>query len=170
MSSQDVVNGVCDGLATVGVCRSEAEASGLEWIPYATDRLACIVPDNHPLAGLRQVAFAETLQYEHAGLRSGSAITALLRREGLRDGKLIRYRALVSTFEAAIDLVAAGLVVSILPVEIGQRHAKTARIHVVPLTDDWAQRQFSICCSARRALPRHAAAFVSHLLQTAGNR
>jgi DNA-binding transcriptional LysR family regulator len=167
MSSQDVVNGVRDGLAAIGICRAEADASGLEWIPYASDHLACIVPLKHPLAGRKDIAFAETLAYEHVGLRSASAMTALLRRESLHAGRLIRYRILVSTFEAKIAFVGSGLVVSIVPVEIASRHAKVAGIHVIPLTDAWAQRQFSICCRARRALPKHAAAFVAHLLETA---
>jgi DNA-binding transcriptional LysR family regulator len=167
MSSQDVVSGVRDGLAALGICRSEAEASGLEWIPYRSDHLALIVPAKHPVANRSQIAFADTLQYAHAGLRSCSAVTSLLRRESLQAGKLIRYRALVSTFEAMINLVGAGLVVSIVPVEIATRHAKLADVNVIPLTDEWAQRPFSICCRARRALPKHTAAFVTHLLEEA---
>src|SRR5437870_13133032 len=45
MRGQDVVSGVRDGLAAVGICRADAEASGLEWIPYRTDHLAVIVPE-----------------------------------------------------------------------------------------------------------------------------
>ncbi len=167
MSSADIVSGVRGGLAALGICRTETEASGLEWIPYKSDHLACIVADKHPLAGKKQIAFADTLDYAHAGLRSGSAITSLLRRESLQSGRLIRYRALVSTLEAAITLVGSGLVVSIVPVEVATRYAKVAGIRVIPLTDDWAHRQFSICCRARRALPKHAAAFVTHLLDEA---
>ena len=44
MSSQDVVSGVRDGLAALGICRTDAEASGLDWIPYRSDHLALIVP------------------------------------------------------------------------------------------------------------------------------
>ena len=167
MSSQDVVNGVRDGLAPIGICRAEVDASGLEWISYATDHLACVVPQDHPLSGRREIAFVETLDYEHAGLRAASAMTALLRRESLHAGRLIRYRILVSTFEAAIAVAGSGLVVSIVPVEIAARYAKANGICVIPLTDGWAQRQFSICCRARRALPKHAAAFVAHLLEFA---
>jgi DNA-binding transcriptional LysR family regulator len=94
-------------------------------------------------------------------------MTALLRRESLQAGRMIRYRVLVSTFEAAINVTGAGLVVSIVPVEIASRYARVAGVQVIPLTDDWAERQFSICCRARRALPKHAAAFVAHLLDEA---
>ncbi len=170
MSSQDIVSGVRDGLAAVGICRTEAEASGLEWLPYRTDHLACIVPDKHPLAGRSQITFADTLQYQHVGLRSGSAVTSLLRRESLQAGRLIRYRALVSSFEAMIAIVGEKLAISIVPVEIATRHAQLAGIKVIPLSDDWAQRPFSICCRSRRALPKHAGAFVTHLLAEARNQ
>src|SRR4030095_11077314 len=99
-----------------------------------------------------QVAFADVLEYQHVGLRSGSSITAFLRRESLRAGRLIRYRVLVSTFEAAIGVVSSGLVISIVPVEIASRFAASAGIVVIPLTDDWAQPQFSRCVRARGAL------------------
>jgi DNA-binding transcriptional LysR family regulator len=164
MSTQDVAAGVRDGLAAIGICRSDVDAIGLEWFPYRTDHLALIVPKAHAIARERRIGFADVLAYQHAGLRSGSAITALLRRESLRAGRLIRYRVLVSTFEAAIGVVGAGLCVSIVPMEIASRYAASAGIAVLPLTDDWAQRQFSICCRARRALPPAAAQFVAHLL------
>jgi DNA-binding transcriptional LysR family regulator len=164
MNTQDVVAGVRDGLAAVGICRSDAESTGLEWIPYKTDHLAIVTPKNHALASERRVRFADVLQYQHVGLRSGSSILALLRRESLRSGRLIRYRVLVSTFEAAINAIASGLVVGIVPVEIATRYAAAASIAVVPLSDEWAERHFSICCRARRALPKAAAQFVSHLL------
>jgi DNA-binding transcriptional LysR family regulator len=167
MASQDVVTGVRDGLAPIGICRTEVDAGDLEWIPYATDRLACVVPRDHPLAGRTSIPFVDTLDYEHAGLRAGSAMTALLRRESMHEGRLIRYRILMSTLEAAIAVAESGLVISIVPVEIAARHAMAGKICVIPLTDSWAHRQFSICCRARRALPKHAAAFVAHLLETA---
>jgi len=164
MNTLDVVTGVRDGQAAVGICRSDAESTGLEWIPYKSDHLAIVTPKNHALARERRVPFADVLQYQHVGLRSGSSITTLLRRESLRAGRLIRYRVLVSTFEAAINAIASGLVVGIVPVEIASRYAAVAGVAVIPLNDEWAERHFSICCRVRRALPPPTAAFVSHLL------
>jgi len=164
MNTQDVVVGVRDGLAVLGICRSDAESTGLEWIPYRTDHLAVVAPRGHPITRQKRISFAEVLEYQHVGLRSASSITALLRRESLRSGRLIRYRVLVSTFEAAIGVVGSGLVVGIVPVEIASRYAAGTGIAVVPLIDEWAERHFSICCRARRALPKIASQFVSHLL------
>jgi len=164
MNTQDVIAGVRDGLAAIGICRSDAESTGLEWIPYKMDHLAVVVPKNHAIARERRISFAEVLEYQHVGLRAGSSITALLRRESLRSGRLIRYRVLVSSFEAAIGVIASGLVVGIVPVEIASRYAASTGTVVIPLTDEWAERHFSICCRTQRALPKIATQFVSHLL------
>jgi DNA-binding transcriptional LysR family regulator len=164
MTSQEVIAGVRDGLAVLGICWTEAESTGLEWIPYSHDHLCVVVPSDHPLASRRQLRFADTLDYEYVTLRPGSAVTALLRRESVRVGKLIRFRALVSTFEAAIGVVSAGLVIGIAPAEIASGYVSSRGIRVIPLTDPWAYRQFHICCRSRRNLPRPAAQFLAHLL------
>lgn len=123
-----------------------------------------IAPKGHVIARARSIAFKDTLEYQHVGLRASSSVTMLTRRESLRAGRLIRYRVLVSTFEAAINVVASGLVIAVVPREIAHRHAAGSGISVVPLTDEWAQRQFSICCRARRVLPRVADQFIDHRL------
>ena len=164
MTSQEVLSGVRDGLAVLGVCWATADVPGLELIPYRSDHLCVVVPDGHPLASRRQLRFVDTLTYEYASLRPGSAVTALLRRESLRAGKSIRFRALVSTFEAAIGVVRSGLVICIAPYEIAASQNTATGLRVIPLTDAWAHRQFSICCRSRRNLPRPAALFLNHLL------
>jgi DNA-binding transcriptional LysR family regulator len=164
MTSNDIVAGVRDGLAALGIVWMEVESGGLEWIPYKRDHLALITPEKHPLADKRHIRFVETLDFEHAGLRPTSAVTALLRRESARAARTIRYRVLVSTFEAQISVVRSGLVVGVVPMEIAEPYAKAAGIRVIPLADPWAERQFGICCRNRRSLPKPAAQFLSHLL------
>ena len=92
MVSRDVVVGVKEGRAAIGVCWAEIDMAGLESIPYKTDRLSVIVPLKHPLASKRQVRFADMLQYDHAGLRPTSAVTALLHRESARVGHRLEHR------------------------------------------------------------------------------
>jgi DNA-binding transcriptional LysR family regulator len=164
MTSYDIVAGVKDGIAALGVVWMETEATGLEWIPYKYDNLALIVTEKHPLAARRQIRFLETLDFEHAGIRSASSVTSLLRRESARAGKTIRFRILVSSFEAQLSVVRSGLVVGIVPVEIAAPYAASVGIRIIPLLDPWAQRQFGICCRSRRALSKPASLFLTHLL------
>ena len=164
MVSNEVIAGVRDGLANLGVCWADADMSGLDALPAGSDDLAIIVPKGHALDGRRQVRFADTLAYEHAGLRPSSAVTTLLRRESSRIGKVLRYRALVSTFEAALSVVSAGLAVSVVPAQIALRYEQAAGVRVIPLNEPWAHRKFAVCCRNRRTLSRPAASFVRHLL------
>jgi DNA-binding transcriptional LysR family regulator len=164
MVSRDVIIGVKEGRAAIGVCWAEIDMAGLEAIPYKTDRLSVVVPMKHPLASKRQVRFADTLQYDHAGLRPTSAVTALLHRESARAGKAIRFRVLVSTFEAIIGVVSSGLVIGIAPTQIASASASAAAVRVIPLADKWAERQFAICFRNRRNLSPPAELFVAHLL------
>jgi DNA-binding transcriptional LysR family regulator len=156
MVSRDVIVGVKEGRAAIGVCWAEIDMAGLESIPYKTDRLSVVVK--------RQVRFVDTLQYDHAGLRPTSAVTALLHRESARAGKVIRFRVLVSTFEAIIGVVSSGLVIGIAPTEIASAYSSAAAVRVIPLADKWAERQFAICFRSRRTLSPAAELFVSHLL------
>jgi DNA-binding transcriptional LysR family regulator len=164
MITNEVITGVKDGLALLGVCWAHADMSGLDVLPVGSDDLALIVPNGHALAGRRHVRFADTLSYEHAGLRPTSSVTTLLRRESSRSGKVLRYRALVSTFEAAISVVSAGLAVSVVPAQVALRYQEAAGIRVIPLNESWAHRKFALCCRNRKTLARPAASFVRHLL------
>ena len=164
MVSTEVIAGVKDGLAVLGVCWADADMTGLDVLPAGSDDLALIVPIGHDLEGRRQVRFVDTLAYEHAGLRPASAVTTLLRRESSRAGKVLRYRALVSTFEAAISVVGAGLAVSVVPAQVALRYQEAAGIRVIPLKEPWAHRKFAICCRNRRSLARPTASFLRHLL------
>jgi DNA-binding transcriptional LysR family regulator len=122
------------------------------------------VPINHPLANRDEIAFAETLDYEQVGIHSGGPVTHLLRREGVRVGKVLRYRVLAPTFDAMITAVTSGLCVAIMPANVASRYAHTSRIVVIPLTDAWKERQFAVCCRSRRALPRAAAELFNQLV------
>jgi DNA-binding transcriptional LysR family regulator len=155
-SSHEVVHRVKDGLATLGVCWSETDMTGVEWAPSKRDVLSVVMLKTHPLASRDSVAFEETLDYEQVGIYSGGPVTNLLRRESMRVGKVLRYRVVAPTFDAKIRGVAAGLV-AIMPSRIAFRLGSGSSIVVIPLTDPWKERQFAICCRRRRALTRPAA-------------
>src|SRR5512145_1280604 len=72
--SPEVARVVAEGRAEVGVAAGHADLSGLEAVPFRTDRLVLIAPCGHALAGLPRVNFAETLGSEFVGLSSESAL------------------------------------------------------------------------------------------------
>nr|WP_089167579.1 LysR family transcriptional regulator [Azotobacter chroococcum] len=78
--SPDVVRGVAEGNADLGICRKSMASGDLEFIPYRQDHLAVLVNDKHPLARRTSIAFAETLDYEHLGLSAYATLNAFMQR------------------------------------------------------------------------------------------
>lgn len=143
--SRDIVRALREGSASVGVCWDSADLSGLQHRPYHTDHLALAVHPEHPLAKETTLRFEQTLAYEHVGLPPSSAVNVMLRQAAARSGVTLAYRAIVSTFDAALRVVAAGLGLSVIPMQVGQRYAPMLGIRVVPLSDAWALRRFVVC-------------------------
>lgn len=143
--SRDIVRALREGSASVGVCWDSADLGGLQHRLYHTDHLALAVHPEHPLAAEQTLRFEQTHAYEHVGLPPSSAVNVMLRQAAARSGVTLAYRAIVSTFDAALRVVAAGLGISVIPLQVGQRYAPMLGIRVVPLSDAWALRRFVVC-------------------------
>lgn len=162
--SPDVVRGVAEGNADLGICRKSMAVGDLEFIPYRTDHLAVVVPARHPLAGRDCISFAETLEFDHLGLSAYATINTYMQKVAQEQGKELRFRTYVSSFDAAYRLVEAGLGLAIFPQEAVARYAKLFELHVVPLVDDWAVGEFVICVRDLDALSLSARRLLNHLL------
>jgi DNA-binding transcriptional LysR family regulator len=143
--SRDIVRALREGSASVGVCWDSVDLAGLQHRLYHTDHLALAVHPEHPLAAEPSLRFEQTLAYEHVGLPPSSAVNIMLRQAAARVDGTLAYRAIVSTFDAALRVVAAGLGISVIPAQVGQRYAPMLGIRVVPLSEDWALRRFVVC-------------------------
>ncbi|MEN9892885.1 MAG: hypothetical protein RLY78_3180 [Pseudomonadota bacterium] len=160
--TRDIGRSLRDGLASIGVCWDQLDASGLQCRPYRQDRLALAVPVDHPLAAHPRLSLAQTLAHAHVGLPPGAAVQALLQRAAAQAGGLLRLRAVVSTFDAALRVVAAGLAISVIPAEVIAR-ARLPQVRAVPLDDDWALRRFVVCAPPAEQLSSAAARLFDHL-------
>ncbi|MFP5405267.1 MAG: LysR family transcriptional regulator [Gammaproteobacteria bacterium] len=160
--SRDVVRLVRDGAASLGVCWDSVDFQGLEHRRYRSDELVLAVPADHPLAGRRQVRFAETLTYGHVGLPAASAVHTMLGRAAARAGGTLNYRVIVSNFDASLRVVAAGLGVSVTPSAVVAR-GRAEGIVSVALAEPWATRRFAVCFRDFDALQPSAARLVEHL-------
>ncbi len=165
--SPDVVRGVLEGNADLGICRKSMAVGGLEFIPYRTDHLAVVVNSGHPLAGRSSVAFAETLDYDHLGLSAFATLNSYMQRTAAEAGRELRFRTHVSTFDAAYRLVQFGLALGVFPLEAVERYAQLYDLKLIPLEDDWAQGEFVICVREVAALPLSARRLLNHLLARA---
>ena len=164
--SRDLIGMVADGGASIGVCWDNVDFRGLAHRPYRRDELALVMRAEHPLARRTSVAFEQALRDDHVGLPPATAVHAMLGRAAARLGHTLRYRAIVSNFDAEIRAVAAGLGVSITPRQIARRYEALYPIRVVPLTDSWAKRRFAISFRDLDALQPAARALVAFLQST----
>lgn len=162
--SKDVVRAVSDGGASLGVCWDSVDFQALEHRPYREDELVLAVNVNHALAGRASIRFDQTLDHEHVGLQPATAVYSMLHREAARSGRVLNYRVVVSSFDAALRVVEADLGISVIPRQIAMRHLQEKRLHVVALTDAWARRRFAVCFRDKAALQPAASRLLEFLV------
>jgi DNA-binding transcriptional LysR family regulator len=160
-ASRDLVREVREGSASLGICWDGVDLRGLRQCSYRRDRLALAVHPRHPLAARTSLAFEETLDAGHVGLPPSSSVHAMLTRAAARAGRSIDYRAIVSSFDAVLRVVAAELGVGVVPLGVGRRSALDLRL--LPLEDGWAERRFAICFRDLDSLPPASQRLVEHL-------
>ncbi|MEJ8810337.1 LysR family transcriptional regulator [Variovorax ureilyticus] len=162
-NSAELVSALREGLAPVGVCWDAADLEGLQTRPYRGDELGIVVHADHPLARLKACSFAQTLDHDHVGLPANTAVHTMLARAAAIIGKPIFYRAVVSTFDASLRCVGAGLGLAVVPRQIAEMSRDPARTRVVTLKEEWAKRRFAICYRDFEQLSPAARLLVDHL-------
>lgn len=150
--SRDVVAQVRDGVVALGVCWDSIDFGGLATRPYRQDALCLAVPVGHPLAALEAVRFEDTLNHDHVILQPSTAVSSMLQRSAAQAGKAMRYRVVVSNFDAAFRVVGAGLGISVVPRQVASMYVSAGQVRLVPLLDPWAQRRFAVCFRASGGL------------------
>lgn len=165
--SPEIVRGVREGIASLGVCWDAADIGALQCRPYRTDHLCIVVPARHSLASRKSVRFEQTLDFEHVSLPVNSAVQVMLRREAGRLGRPLVHRVVVSNFDAALRVVRAGLAISIVPREVAEPQSAALGIRIVPLAESWAERRFIICYRDAGSLAPAALMLVEHLASQA---
>ncbi len=163
--SPDIVRGVQEGMASLGVCWDAADLGPLKFQPYASDHLCLVVPRSHPLARRRWIRFADSLDYEHVSLPVNSAVQVRLQKMAASLGRTMRQRVVVTNFEAALRVVRAGLAVSVIPRELAQPLAEAWKLSILELDEPWARRRFIICHRDPQTLTPAARDLLDYLTQ-----
>lgn len=141
--SREIVRLVREGGAALGVCWDTVDFEDLEHVAYRSDELSLAVPAGHPLSKRRRVRLADTFPFEHVGLPPASAANTMIARAAAKAGGQVNYRAIVSTFDASLRVVAAGLAVCVIPrVVVGR--ARAEGVVCISLDEPWARRRFAI--------------------------
>ena len=143
--SPEVVRGIREGVASIGICWDAAETGLLHTRTYRHDHLSVAVPRGHPLCELPAVRFADTLAFEHVIMPVNSAVEVMLQREASLLGQRLQHRVIVTNFEAALRVVRAGLGIALVPREVTTLYAQAYGLAVLPLQENWSRRRFILC-------------------------
>lgn len=163
--STEIVRGIADGIADIGICRDFVGGAEVQMLPFRSDHFAVAVHKAHALARASSLSFADTLDHEQIGLSVNAALNSLMKRVATEHGRQLRYRANVSTFDAACRLIQLNLGLAVLPMEAIAKYCQLYDLCAVPLSDEWATRQFVICVQNVDRLSVAARRFFDHLLR-----
>ncbi len=161
--SDEIVGLVAEGAADVGIVAGTVDVGALATYPFRSDRFVVVTAPGHPLARQPRASFAEVLDYDLVGLERSSSLQRFLTGKAAREGKPLRLRVQLRSFDAVCRLVECGVGVGVVPATTAARAAKTMALAVTDLADDWAIRDLTIVVRAAGELRPYARALVESL-------
>ncbi len=168
-NSDVAVREVREGAADLGVTWETVDAPGLQRLAYRADHLGVVMPPTHPLARRRKLRFADTLDHPTIGVSPGGLLDRLVRRQAALLGRDVVQRMQVSSLDAGVRIVAAGLGVAILPFEASSAQVAASGLVMLPLAETWAERRFVILARDDPWLSATARMLLTHLAARAGS-
>ncbi len=161
--SDEIVGLVAEGVGDVGIVAGTVDMGSLETFPFRSDRFVVVSSAIHPLAQRASMTFADVLGFDLVGLDRASSLQRFLSAKAAREGRPLRLRVQLRSFDAVCRLVECGVGVGIVPETTARRAARTMSLGVVQLTDDWARRELTICVRDLAQLAPYARELVNSL-------
>lgn len=161
--SDEIVGLIAEGVGDVGIVAGTVEVGSLRTYPFRSDRFVVVAARGHPLAGRTRVAFGEVLDFDVVGLERSSSLQRFLTAKAAREGRPLKARIQLRSFDAVCRLVEAGVGVGVVPQTTARRAARTMDLAIVDLSDDWALRELTIVVRAEEALRPYARELVESL-------
>ncbi|MCL1476220.1 LysR substrate-binding domain-containing protein [Marinobacter sp. M3C] len=161
--STEVIDAVRNGLTDIGIFASHVDPDGLEIMPYRSDRLVLVVPDDHSLAQRSSISFKEAADQDFVGLQTDTSLQILLQEQTALAGKDLRMRIQVRSFDAICRMVHYGMGIGILPLMTIHTELSELGLKSIPLEDSWAARKLVIGIQSYDKLPLPAKQLVSQL-------
>jgi len=161
--SDEIIGLVAEGVGDIGIVAGTVEMGALETFPFRSDRFVVVTARDHPLAGRAAVAFADALEFDLVGLERSSSLQRFLAGKAAREGRPLRLRVQLRSFDAVCRLVECGVGVGVVPQTTARRAARTMDLNIVALTDDWALRELTIVVRSLDDLRPYARELVESL-------
>jgi DNA-binding transcriptional LysR family regulator len=161
--SDEIVGLIAEGVADVGIVAGTVDVGALATYPFRSDRFVVVTAVGHPLAKQASVHFAQVLDYDLVGLDRAASLQRFLASKAAREGRPLRLRVQLRSFDAVCRLVECGVGVGVVPGTTAARAVKTMALAVTDLADDWALRELTIVVRAAGELRPYAKALVESL-------
>lgn len=161
--SDEIVGLIAEGVGDVGIVAGTVDVGSLQTYPFRSDRFVVVAPGGHPLAGRDEVGFAQVLEYDVVGLERSSSLQRFLTSKAAREGRPLKARVQLRSFDAVCRMVEAGVGVGVVPQTTARRAAKAMRLAVIDLADEWALRELTIVVRAEADLRPYARELVEQL-------
>lgn len=166
-NSADIVQLVRDNRADLGIFADRTPCAGLETVPYRRDELVLVCPPGHPLAEQKTVYFTETIGFDYVGLPPTTSLAMRLQEESAKLEQALRLRIQVRSFDAICRMVVATRMIGILPRRAATPHARSMRLKLIGLKDDWSRRWLLLGVRDSNALTPATRHLLGHLKRVA---
>ena len=161
--SGQVISGIEEGAAEIGICSGAAETRSLEAFHYRYDHLVLVMRPEHPLAGRDALSFIDTLDFDHIGLHTASSIYLRAQYAATEAGKPMRLRINVPGFDAVCRMVQANMGIGLIPDRAFEVVGAGMGLRSVRLRDDWARRELKIVVRDQHRLSSTGRLVLDHL-------
>ena len=161
--SDEIVGLIAEGVGDVGIVAGTVDVGALQTHPFRSDRFVVVAAPGHPLARRGRVNFADVLDYDVVGLERSSSLQRFLVGKAAREGRPLKARVQLRSFDAVCRLVEAGVGVGVVPQTTARRAEKSMSLAVIDLADDWALRELTIVVRAEAELRPYARELVDSL-------
>lgn len=165
-SSSYAAEAVREGSADVGfglITPKLLKDRSLKVREVALDHHVLITSPHHPLAHLREIAYADTLQYPQIIPSHQSPMSVAMKERASASGVQLLPMLQLPSFDLIIKVVSEGTGIAVVP-ESALNH--TTSVAVVKLTDSWAVRPLGFFLPGMRQASQRAQAFVNEFNMT----
>ena len=152
----------------LGLFESRHAVASLKLHAYRDDRLVLVLPNGHPLARKRSIAFADTLDHDYASLLLGTAIQRQMQQAATALGRVLRVRLQVNSFDTVCRMVEGGIGLGIVPERAAEPFVKLGRLRQVQLLDGWARRKLVLATPPQRPPTASVEGLIAHLTNRRG--
>ncbi|WP_241024847.1 LysR family transcriptional regulator [Paraburkholderia sp. Ac-20340] len=161
--SVEIIRDLREGAVDVGVAfPGRHVVDNLRCYPYKVDQLVAVLPSSHGAAA-ESWRLVDLLDEDLVVLESNTAMLKILEEAAAVEGKPLRLRVQVKSFEAICRMIEAGMGIGILPEVAARSLGLGLHLKLVPLSDEWAIRQTYVCVRDE-ALSPPVQRLVDHLL------